>query len=788
MKKQKFQTTTLSKLLALTMLGTLLIPAVSGNQTSHTHTVSAETSPTNESVVQITSDTEILTSSTNLLTGNNTTFETGVGDWTAFGGGTIQSAANPDGDGNVLKFSSPSHTWDTPAIDIKNFIQSNATKEAYVKVVMSIYSPSDVTTTMKIRVAETDDLSIAANAELTHPKIGGETVSAGKWTEVVGEFTVTESDLANDASYWRLCLDGLSNYTDTLYLDNVQIYIDEGEVVLPTPNEITRGDYMKIGAIRWDAYTETTADGMDVASQVARILTPSQYHWQVPFFANIDEEGTVSFPEYTVETWEKEAEYATNAGIDYFAYLWYDTDDAMSQARKAHLQSDKKDTIEMCAILETIRTHSTMQELYAAMQEDYYLKVEGMPVVFLYTQDDWTAEEVLKLRQDAVRAGVDQALYIVGMISGTYVLEGTYDKGLDALSWYGTGSLSTGITYQELAQRCDDTISRVSTSVRNNGIHMVPNFTTGMDTRARIQTGASWISGDPNAENDTDKPYMNRYALSGTAEEIAAYAGTVLEWTAENEDVTETNLVLTYAWNEHDEGGWLCPTLKVDDDGNVIYDESGNPEINTERLAELEKVIDTYRATESGIVESDDINLVGHQISATLTDTNGNIGGIRAVGSIEPTVNGQNVNKWGFVYALNEAGGTVFDVSESDMYVGSENAYVQYYETTEDGILNTVMGESTTATYFVRTMTFGGSTAEALSADYSIRVYAELEDGTYVYSNVKSYSIYRVSDVLYQRNIMSSYSRHTFLYDNVLSVVNPDYVKVEYNWSNAFVK
>ena len=37
-----------------------------------------------------------------------------------------------------------------------------------------------------------------------------------------------------------------------------------------------------------------------------------------------------------------------------------------------------------------------------------------------------------------------------------------------------------------------------------------------------------------------------------------------VEWTKVNRDLNPANAILIYAWNEHDEGGWLQPTLGSD--------------------------------------------------------------------------------------------------------------------------------------------------------------------------------------------------------------------------------
>ncbi len=187
------------------------------------------------------------------------------------------------------------------------------------------------------------------------------------------------------------------------------------------------------------------------------------------------------------------------------------------------------------------------------------------------------------------------------------------------------------------------------------------------------------------------------------------------------------------------------------------------------------------------IVVSKDTSVLGYQVSTTLTDAKGRKGGVRVIASAEPTINGKQVTSYGLVYSLTEFNGKTFDVSESDMYVGSDNYFVADYES-QNGDLDIQAGQSSTASYYAMTMTFGGSSAAALSAKYKVRSYALLEDGTYVYSNVKTYSIYSVSDFLYKNVKMSTEAAHNFLFTNVLSVVNKDYDKVDFFWGNELIK
>ena len=51
-------------------------------------------------------------------------------------------------------------------------------------------------------------------------------------------------------------------------------------------------------------------------------------------------------------------------------------------------------------------------------------------------------------------------------------------------------------------------------------------------------------------------------------------------------------MICSYGWNEHEEGGWLCPTLAVDENNNVIRDEFGDIVPDTTRLDILKKVLE----------------------------------------------------------------------------------------------------------------------------------------------------------------------------------------------------
>ena len=83
----------------------------------------------------------------------------------------------------------------------------------------------------------------------------------------------------------------------------------------------------------------------------------------------------------------------------------------------------------------------------------------------------------------------------------------------------------------------------------------MPLLCLGHDFRPRIENPVSWMTG-------------KHYSLPASPEEIYRHAETILRMHKEQEE-NKPNTLLIYAWNEHDEGGWICPTLTHAPDKDV---------------------------------------------------------------------------------------------------------------------------------------------------------------------------------------------------------------------------
>lgn len=174
------------------------------------------------------------------------------------------------------------------------------------------------------------------------------------------------------------------------------------------------------------------------------------------------------------------------------------------------------------------------------------------------------------------------------------------------------------------------------------------------------------------------------------------------------------------------------------------------------------------------ILVREGIEINGYQVSATAK-------GMRTIYSAERTIDNKEVVSVGMVYSLADY------ASKEEMYVGSPSYYVRSYEATSAGVCPDNHSDSESATSYAMTMRFGANTASEYNANWRIRAYAKLSDGSYIYSDIYEYRIYDIAEELYQGSKMNTETAHEYLYNDILKVVNKDYVAVEYAWPNGKV-
>ncbi|MBR3646663.1 MAG: discoidin domain-containing protein [Lachnospiraceae bacterium] len=174
-------------------------------------------------------------------------------------------------------------------------------------------------------------------------------------------------------------------------------------------------------------------------------------------------------------------------------------------------------------------------------------------------------------------------------------------------------------------------------------------------------------------------------------------------------------------------------------------------------------------------VTNNEIKICGFQISYLRK-------GFRVISAIDPYINGHKVVRSGNIYGLALRG-----VKPEDMYFNSPVYGVNCFYSTSNGLSSVPLGTSATANYYIMTMVDNGSSAYALTAQYYVRAFAELDNGEYVYSDIKSFSIYDIADYLYSTKQMPNLTGHDYLYNDILTVVDSKHEKIDYDYNNAII-
>lgn len=165
------------------------------------------------------------------------------------------------------------------------------------------------------------------------------------------------------------------------------------------------------------------------------------------------------------------------------------------------------------------------------------------------------------------------------------------------------------------------------------------------------------------------------------------------------------------------------------------------------------------------------LELTGYQMSYALK-------GYRTLYSVADPAG--EVEEVGLVYGLTDR------VTDDEMVVGSTNETVHSYAGTAQGISSLKYSDYEGATTYITTMELIKK-VEFYNTSISIRAYAKLKDGSYIYSDISTMTVYRVASTLYNRCLMPSIEGHNYLYNDILTLIDPAYKFVDYNWGSTIV-
>ena len=349
---------------------------------------------------------------------------------------------------------------------------------------------------------------------------------------------------------------------------------------------------IRVGVVQWDcSLPSSTWWGY----YQTRTLSPRKFRTATPYYADVLGEDKIDYHWRTQEEFDREFEYAIEAGIDYFAYVFYPENGSKAHtptsasdcshmvhelryAYKMYLSSKLKDKIGFAAIM---GKHPFMEpdylELAELLKQPFYEKVNGRPIVYLFWRiDPVEIEGVLKAVE---KVGGAKPLFIA-MFGGKLPMHTRYDL-VDGLSSYSCGK--DGVTtHMELVEYgMEENIWRAEASENElieakNIDKTVPLYPVGWDPMPRVDIPSPWTT-YPNAP----------YAAQPTEKDLMEGAVLFADKIKNTPSLRDTFFghIMMFAWNEFEEGGWICPTYNED------------LTINTDKVRGVAKMIKYWKET-----------------------------------------------------------------------------------------------------------------------------------------------------------------------------------------------
>lgn len=303
-----------------------------------------------------------------------------------------------------------------------------------------------------------------------------------------------------------------------------------------------------VGAVRWDAWHGQ--NGPSTAGiEVERSLGPAKWHYRAPYFAKELGPDAITARSTSQEDMDSEIKMARDAGLDYWAFVYYDPNTALDISINRYIASKKKRGLKFCMIQEHIGDKNLELLITRFKMPEYLTVAGGRPLLYIYSKYVCTQQQLDKLAERCVQEGLKKPYLIMFTHVNEPDAKTGYDFKTDAVSayttfpWWPNNPLEQYTKWEQ--QRWQQ--------LADKGYKVQPWVSTGFDNRPRADNTMTWVA----KQDKLTTSFTNDISPDMLGKQVQA----ALEFNRKNPMASEANAVLIYAWNEFDEGGWICPTL-----------------------------------------------------------------------------------------------------------------------------------------------------------------------------------------------------------------------------------
>jgi hypothetical protein len=366
----------------------------------------------------------------------------------------------------------------------------------------------------------------------------------------------------------------IASFFTTSILASLSRPEDRLAIAVPRSTQ-ARSDYPIVGAIRWDFWFKGSPT-------VKRALSNPQWRYRLPFFARVQKSGGVEVNGDSQEVVDREILAASEAGIDYWAFTYYHNIDYQglpvppdilkgNLVRQRYFTSQYKQRINHALVLQlgylgtpTQWDQTIDNVLLVHFRMSNYQKVLGdRPLLYMFNMKDlpkiWGSSQkaqamLARIREKSKKAGLGNPYVVLMHFYPEEAIQMLKSTGYDAISTYTnpTGNSTGKYSMEHPFSYCVSLNRWFREQFRDRSVQIIPTINTGWDTRPLMNGRDPYVERSPN----------NDFCQTATPQEIGNHLLETLGWVKANRNLSETNNVLIYAWNEYAEGGWLSPMLQ----------------------------------------------------------------------------------------------------------------------------------------------------------------------------------------------------------------------------------
>lgn len=253
------------------------------------------------------------------------------------------------------------------------------------------------------------------------------------------------------------------------------------------------------------------------------------------------------------EQWVMDAEldYAVEAGLDYWMFLFYSNGSPLRYARELYTNTPNKKGIKMAYCLHQMGGGQdyldAIQTIVSAMNQPWYQKIDGKPLLFV------SDGQLTQLNDVRAAYGLQNEIYVVyqpiypsAQLSDVQIIQNNQMNAIGSYSSFGDNS---NHLYSTIAQQDVDKITQFLSSP----IDIAPTLTISFFNKPMYTHSLS-------APINLGNSYI--YNTVATNAELQAHIQNMLSLCEANN--TKVKTMVCYAWNEHYEGGKvLCPSKNI---------------------------------------------------------------------------------------------------------------------------------------------------------------------------------------------------------------------------------